>query len=61
MIPFNRAGTWAWYLNGKLLRRRHFGLLQIKLLNLLTPLFRAIDRFFPAPPLSLIAILRPTS
>ena len=60
MIPFNRTGTWAWYLNGKLLRRRHFGLLQIKLLNLLTPLFRAIDRFFPAPPLSLIAILRPT-
>jgi SAM-dependent methyltransferase len=58
VVHFNRIGTLAWYLNGKILRRRKFGLGQILLLNLLTPLFRVIDRFVPAPPLSLIAVLR---
>jgi glycosyltransferase involved in cell wall biosynthesis/phospholipid N-methyltransferase len=56
---FNRVGTPAWWLNGKLLRRRSFGLFQIWTLNLLTPLFRLIDRFLPFPPLSLIAVLEP--
>ena len=58
LLPFNRVGTLAWFLNGKLLRRRSFGLLQIKLLNLLTPILRAVDRILPMPPLSLIAVLR---
>jgi hypothetical protein len=31
---------------------------QIRLLNLLTPLFRMIDPWLPLPPLSIIAILR---
>ncbi len=57
ILPFNRTGTPAWWLNGKLLRRRHFGLLQIVTLNLLTPLFRLVDRGLPFPPLSLVAIL----
>jgi glycosyltransferase involved in cell wall biosynthesis len=56
---FNRIGTPAWWLNGRLLRRRSFGLFQIWMLNLLTPLFRRIDRFLPFPPLSLIAVLEP--
>src|SRR5512133_762146 len=56
---FNRVGTPAWWLNGKLLRRRSFGLFQIWMLNFLTPLFRRIDRFLPFPPLSLIAVLEP--
>ena len=55
--PFNRVGTPAWWWNGKVLRRRHFGLLQIAALNLLTPLFRLVDRALPFPPLSLVAIL----
>jgi glycosyltransferase involved in cell wall biosynthesis len=59
MLPFNRVGTPAWWLNGKLLRRRHFGLAQITALNLLTPLFRRVDRGLPFPPLSLIGVLRP--
>jgi glycosyltransferase involved in cell wall biosynthesis/phospholipid N-methyltransferase len=59
IVDFNRPGTLAWFLNGKLLRRRSFGLLQIKLLNLLTPLFRLVDRMVPLPALSLIAVLRP--
>jgi SAM-dependent methyltransferase len=61
ILRFNRVGWPAWWLNGKLLRKRTFGLLQIKVLNLLTPLFRIIDRALPFPPLSLIAIARPAT
>ncbi len=57
MLEFNRVGVIAWWINGKLLRRRTFGLWQIKMLNLLTPLFRVLDKFLPLPPLSLIAVL----
>jgi SAM-dependent methyltransferase len=58
LISFNRFGSPAWWLNGRLLRRKTFGLWQIKMLNSLTPLVRAIDRFLPFPPLSIIAVLR---
>ena len=61
ILPFNRVGTPAWWLNGKVLRRRHFGLLQIAVLNLLTPLFRLVDRALPFQPLSLVAVLRPAA
>ena len=57
LIGFNRIGSIAWFLNGRLMRRRTFGLIQIWLLDLLTPLFRRIDRFLPLPPLSLIAVM----
>jgi hypothetical protein len=57
MLEFNRVGVIAWWINGKLMRRRTFGLFQIKLLNVLTPLFRILDKFLPWPPLSLIAVL----
>jgi hypothetical protein len=33
---------------------------QIRALNLLTPLLRIVDRALPLPPLSLIAVLRPS-
>ena len=58
ILRFNRTGTLAWFLNGKLMRRRSFGLVQIKLLNLLTPIMRALDPDLPLPPLSLIAVLK---
>jgi glycosyltransferase involved in cell wall biosynthesis len=57
LIPFNRVSSLPWYLNGRVLRRRSFGLLQFKLLNWLTPLFRRIDPLLPLPPLSLVAVL----
>ncbi len=60
LLLFNRAGSPAWWLNARLLRRKTFGLWQIKALNFLTPLFRALDRHLPFPPLSLIAVLRKT-
>ena len=61
LIMFNRLGTAAWFLNGRLLRRRHFGLGQIWLLNLITPLSRRVDPMLPFPALSLIAIMRQVS
>jgi glycosyltransferase involved in cell wall biosynthesis len=57
LFAFNRVGVLAWWLNGRLLRRTTFGLSQIKLLNLLTPIFRMVDSWLPLPPLSLIAVL----
>ena len=58
MLEFNRVGVIAWWLNGRVLRRRIFGLWQIKILNMLTPIFRLIDKVLPLPPLSLIAVVR---
>jgi glycosyltransferase involved in cell wall biosynthesis/phospholipid N-methyltransferase len=57
LLSFNRVGVIAWWLNGRLLRKTTFGFWQIKMLNLLTPVFRVVDRWLPLPPLSLIAVL----
>ena len=58
VLKFNRPGVVAWWLNGRVLSRRTFGLAQVRMLNLLTPIFRVLDSWLPLPPLSLIAILR---
>jgi glycosyltransferase involved in cell wall biosynthesis len=58
-VLFNRTGWPAWWLNGKVLKRKTFGLGQIVALNTLTPMFRRIDERLPFPPLSIIAILEP--
>jgi glycosyltransferase involved in cell wall biosynthesis len=58
LLEFNRTGVPAWWLNAKILRRTTFGMLQIRVLNVLTPIFRRVDRFLPFPPLSIIAIFR---
>ncbi|MBF6559427.1 MAG: glycosyltransferase [Candidatus Binataceae bacterium] len=57
VIPFNRSGCFAWWLNGKLLKRTHFGRFQVQMLNWLTPLFRRIEAHLPTPALSLIALM----
>jgi SAM-dependent methyltransferase len=57
ILDFNRASVPAWWFNGRVLRRKHFGLGQMKMLNLLVPIFRKADRWLPTPSLSLIAIL----
>jgi hypothetical protein len=58
MLEFNRVGVIAWWLNGRVLRRRTFGLWQIKVLNVMAPIFRAVDKLLPLPPLSLIAVIK---
>jgi len=57
IVHFNHVGVPAWWLNGKLLKRRKFGMSQIFALNTLTPVFRRIDQHLPCEALSLIAIL----
>jgi glycosyltransferase involved in cell wall biosynthesis len=59
ILEFNRIGTPAWFLNGKILHRRVFGLLQVLMLNLFTQVFRRVDSALPFPGLSLIALLEP--
>jgi len=58
ILDFNRVSVPGWWFNGKILKRRHFGRLQLKLLDWMIWLIRRIDRFFPWQGLSLIAIAR---
>src|SRR6202046_1238227 len=58
VLKFNKPGVLAWWLNGRVLRRKTFGLSQVRLLNIMTPMFRLLDNWLPLPPLSIIAILR---
>lgn len=58
MLDFNRVSRPAWYLNGKVLRRRHLSPVQIKILELMMPAVRRIDRLLPWNGTSLIAIGR---
>jgi glycosyltransferase involved in cell wall biosynthesis len=58
VLKFNRPGVVAWWLNGRVLRRKTFGLGQIRLLNIMTPVFRLLDNWLPLPPLSIIGIMR---
>ncbi len=55
---FNRAGVPGWWWNGKLLRRRRFGRLQLKLFDLSVPWLRHVDRWLPWSGLGLIAVAR---
>jgi hypothetical protein len=57
LIPFNRLGTIAWFLNGQILKRQSFGGGQLRLLNLIAPIMRRIDAYLPIPPLSLVAVM----
>lgn len=55
---FNRASVPAWWLNGKLLRRRNFSRLQLKGYDWTVPFLRRFDRFVPWRGLGLIAVAR---
>jgi SAM-dependent methyltransferase len=61
ILKFNRIGAPGWWLNGRVLKKETFGFWQMKLLNLLVPLVRPIDRFLPFPHLSWIVILEANS
>ncbi len=56
LIHFNHV-TWpGWYLNSRLLRRRTLSRLQLRIFDLLVPLWRKVDNRLPWPATSLIAI-----
>ena len=46
----------GWLLNGKLLRRKRFSRLQLKVLDTVLPLMRKIEGMWPWKGLSLIAV-----
>jgi glycosyltransferase involved in cell wall biosynthesis len=56
IVDFNRFSVPGWWLNGKILRRKTFSRLQLKMLQITMPLLRRIDRAFPWRGLSLIAV-----
>lgn len=58
LLDFNRATAPAWWFNGRVLRRRHFGKLQLKSMNMSVWFVRRIDAWLPWPGVSLIAIAR---
>ena len=56
LFDFNRVLVPGWWFNGKILRRKRFSRLQLKLLNSSIPVLRRIDRMWPWSGLSLIGI-----
>ncbi len=58
MEGFNRFSVPGWWLNGKVLKRRNFSRWQLKLVDLLVPLLRRVDRLLPWPGLGLFCVAR---
>jgi glycosyltransferase involved in cell wall biosynthesis len=56
LFDFNRFSVPGWWFNGKVLRRKRFSRIQLKLVSTSLPLLRRIDRIWPWSGLSLIAI-----
>ncbi len=58
LFGFNKASMPGWWFNGKILRRRHFGRFQLKLVDWSVWLFKLLERILPWRGVSLIAIVR---
>jgi glycosyltransferase involved in cell wall biosynthesis len=56
VFDFNRVSVPAWWFNGKLLRRNRFSRIQLKALDVMTPILSRIDRVWPWSGLSLIGV-----
>jgi len=56
MLHFNRVTRPGWRFNGQVLKRRSFSRFQLRVFDALVPLWRRIDRFFPWPAVSVIAV-----
>jgi len=56
VFDFNRVSVPGWWVNGRIFRRKTFSRVQIKVLELIMPLARRIDRFWPWSGLSLVAV-----
>jgi glycosyltransferase involved in cell wall biosynthesis len=55
-LHFNRVTRPGWWFNGRILRRRTFGRLQLQVFDWLVPVFRRVDKIFPWPAVSVIGI-----
>jgi glycosyltransferase involved in cell wall biosynthesis len=58
LLDFNRVTRPAWWVNAKLLERRHFSKVQLKIVNSLTWLFRRLEKVLPWQGVSLVAVAR---
>jgi glycosyltransferase involved in cell wall biosynthesis len=58
LFDFNRVSVPGWWLNGKVLKRRVFSRVQLKLFDTAVPLLRRMDRWLPYEGQSLIAVAR---
>jgi 2-polyprenyl-3-methyl-5-hydroxy-6-metoxy-1,4-benzoquinol methylase len=58
IFEFNRVTRPGWWWNGRVLRRRTFGRLQLKIFDVLVPLWRRIDGVIPWNGVSVIAVGR---
>ncbi|HRA53624.1 MAG TPA: bifunctional glycosyltransferase/class I SAM-dependent methyltransferase [Thermoflexales bacterium] len=58
VFDFNRISVPAWFWNARILRRRNFARLQLKILEVIMPLVRGLDRVLPWPGISAIGIAR---
>jgi glycosyltransferase involved in cell wall biosynthesis len=58
VLHFNRVTRPGWRFNGQVLRRRSFSRFQLAVFDTLVPLWRRIDRHFPWPAVSVIAVGR---
>jgi SAM-dependent methyltransferase len=56
LVDFNRFSVPGWFLNARVLRRRTLSRIQLKLLDSAMPLLKRVDRWWPWPGLSLIAV-----
>lgn len=58
IFDFNRATKPGWWFNGRVLRRRYFSRVELKVVNLMTWLFRILEPALPWQGVSLIAIAK---
>ena len=58
LFDFNRISCLPWLVSGRILRRRRFGRVQLKIFDSLVWLWRILDRVLPLPGLSLVAVAR---
>ncbi|MEO8504969.1 MAG: glycosyltransferase [Acidobacteriota bacterium] len=56
MRDFNRLAVPGWFLNGRILKRRHFSRLQLKVFNSAVPVVKWLDAVVPWSGLGLIAV-----
>ena len=56
VFDFNHITRPGWWFNGRILKRRSFGRMQLRIFDALVPLWRQIDRLIPWKGVSVIAI-----